>query len=83
MKALTSQTNALIAALLLSCSASHAFANGERPDRNGPPPEALTACESAAEGDSCSFTSPRGEVSGQCVTPPQKEAQLACKPADR
>lgn len=83
MKTLSSKTNALIAALLLSCSATHAFANGERPDRKGPPPEALTACESAAEGDSCSFTSPRGEVSGQCVTPPKEGAGLACKPADR
>jgi hypothetical protein len=83
MKTLSNKTNALIAALLLSCSATQAFANGEHPDRKGPPPEALTACESAAEGDSCSFTSPRGEVSGQCFAPPKDGAALACKPADR
>ena len=83
MKTLSSKTNATIISLLLSCSATYAFANGERPARKGPPPEALTACESAAEGDSCSFTSPRGEVSGQCVTPPKEGVGLACKPADR
>lgn len=80
----TAKASSLAAALALSFTATHSFAaGGERPDRRGPPPEALTACESAAEGDSCSFESPRGEVSGQCVVLPEGESVLACKPANR
>ncbi len=37
--------------------------------RNGPPPEAFTACEGKSEGARTQFTSPRGEViTGTCKT---------------
>lgn len=47
----------------------------------GPPPEAIEACEGRADGDECRFESPRGEVKGTCRTPPRREA-LACVPTD-
>jgi hypothetical protein len=44
----------------------------------GPPPEAVEACEGLSEGDSCEFTSPRGDtISGTCQT---IEELLACVP---
>jgi hypothetical protein len=49
------------------------------PPRGGPPPEALAACKSLASGASCSFTSPRGSMTGTCWAPEGKP--LACKPA--
>lgn len=45
----------------------------------GPPPEAVEACQGQAEGDECRFESPRGEMSGTCRTPPRQEV-LACVP---
>jgi len=48
------------------------------PPRGGPPPEALAACKSLASGASCSFTSPRGSMTGTCWAPEGKP--LACKP---
>lgn len=54
---------------------------GERGERRGPPPEALEACESLAEGDSCSFTGREGEaLNGRCFLPPRDDAELACRP---
>ena len=47
-------------------------------ERRGPPPEALAACKSLASGAACSFTSPRGAVSGSCFAPEGKP--LACRP---
>lgn len=44
----------------------------------GPPPEAIAACTNQEAGAQCSFTSPHGEVSGQCgVT---REDVTACMP---
>ena len=44
----------------------------------GPPQEAIAACEGKSEGDSCEFTSPRDEtISGTCRS---IEEQLACVP---
>ncbi|MCP4414407.1 MAG: hypothetical protein GY808_17770 [Gammaproteobacteria bacterium] len=40
---------------------------GDRGRRQGPPPEAYTACEEKTVGDTAQFTSPRGQVvSGTC-----------------
>ncbi len=68
----------LLAALLgfaCLCEAQPANA-GDVP--HTPPPEALAACKSITVGLACSFTSPRGAVSGTCWAPPGKP--LACKP---
>ena len=64
-----------IAGSLLTTTA--AFAQ-QRPPRQAPQ-EALDACQGSSEGAACAFTSPRGEVTGECRTPP-KEEQLACVP---
>ena len=52
-----------------------------RRPRQGPPPEALAACKSLASGATCSFSGPRGDVSGTCFAPQQGMA-LACRPKD-
>lgn len=47
--------------------------------RRGPPQEAISACASASVGNSCSFSTPRGNLNGQCVLTPNQ--QKACKPS--
>jgi len=68
---------------LFSCSllAALAFAQeGDRP-RHGPPPEALQACASLAQGAACSVAF-RGEtLTGTCERP-LEGAALACRPAN-
>lgn len=49
--------------------------------RNGPPQFALAACQTKSVGNSCSMTTPRGKVSGQCVLTPDQ--QTACRPQRR
>lgn len=46
----------------------------------GPPAEALAACQKLSAEQACSFTSPRGEVKGTCAAPTGKP--LACRPAN-
>lgn len=46
--------------------------------RRGPPPEAFTACESKSQGDSCTVSTPKGELSGTCEMP--KGDKLVCAP---
>ncbi|MEM8660682.1 MAG: hypothetical protein AAGF35_07350 [Pseudomonadota bacterium] len=75
--------NTILAIALTSWFASN-IANAEPGEQNskrrGPPPEAIAACESSAEGDSCSFTSPRGDsIEGSCIVP-RSDNGLACKP---
>lgn len=50
-------------------------------NRRGPPQFAFAACESKAVGNSCSMTTPRGQISGQCVLTPDQ--QTACRPQRR
>ncbi|WP_083282190.1 hypothetical protein [Hydrogenophaga crassostreae] len=69
---------------LLACTAVMAQPkSGDGPGngngRNGPPAEALSACKTAKSGDSCSFSSPNGTVSGSCMAPQGRP--LACAPA--
>ncbi|MCC6297888.1 MAG: glycosyltransferase family 39 protein [Anaerolineales bacterium] len=48
--------------------------------QQGPPPQALAACENQTQGSACSFTRPNGNtIGGSCVTPPNMD-QLACAP---
>ena len=56
------------------------------PDRDrlrhrGPPPEAVTVCQSLEQGASCSFAAPHGTVEGTCRVVP--EGSSACVPAHR
>lgn len=46
--------------------------------RRGPPQAAISACTTASVGNSCSFQTPRGYLSGQCVLTPDQ--QKACRP---
>ncbi len=48
----------------IAACAQHGDRNGRR---QGPPPEAYTACEGKSEGDTAEFESPRGDtVTGTC-----------------
>lgn len=53
------------------------LAQQSRPGR--PPREAMEACAEKASGDACSFTGPKGPVSGTCRTP-KSSAPAACVP---
>ena len=67
---------------LLGCTSAMAQpkpGEGASGGRNGPPAEALTACKSAKAGDSCTFSSPNGNVTGSCMAPQGRA--LACAPA--
>ncbi len=52
-----------------------------RGNRRGPPQFALAACETKSVGNSCSMTTPRGQISGQCVL--TRNQQTACRPQRR
>ncbi|MEW7007842.1 YHYH protein [Lentilitoribacter sp. EG35] len=54
------------------------FAQSNNGGRRGPPQQAISACASASIGNSCSFQTPRGNLSGQCVLTPDQ--QKACRP---
>lgn len=72
-----------LATLLLSAFSVSSLAYPPRPRENPPrpPQEAIEACESLSEGDSCSFEGRHQElVTGMCVTLKEDEALLACKP---
>jgi hypothetical protein len=46
---------------------------------HGPPPEAISACDGLSDGDTCSFTSRRGdEIEGTCGT--TRGGDFACMP---
>ena len=46
--------------------------------QGGPPPEALQACAGKAVSTQCTMTTPRGQLSGQCIQTPR--GQNACMP---
>ena len=48
--------------------------------RSGPPQEAISACSGKRDGASCSFTTPRGSISGSCRT---IQSNVACVPSRR
>lgn len=60
---------ALLAILVIfSLFGNEALAQRGDGRRQGPPPEAYTACEGKSEGDAAEFESPRGDtVTGTCV----------------
>jgi Protein of unknown function (DUF1566) len=55
-----------------------ATAAAAQPPMGGPPPEARSACAGKQEGASCTFTTPRGELSGTCRN---VREGMACVPA--
>ncbi|MCI5146645.1 MAG: hypothetical protein D3923_14245 [Candidatus Electrothrix sp. AR3] len=75
------QTAIIVLILLLSCFSNAFGADKSRKGegrRQGPPPEAFTACEGKKAGDTAEFTSPRGDtVSG---TGEQDGDQLVLRP---
>lgn len=52
----------------------------QRGGRQGPPPEASQACAGKSQGDSCSFKTQRGTISGACGMPPMGQKQMLCMP---
>jgi hypothetical protein len=50
--------------------------------RRGPPPQAIEACASSAQGASCSFEGFRGNVQGSCIDHPRVDG-LVCAPEGR
>ncbi len=46
-------------------------------NRQGPPEEAFTACEGKSHGDECSVETPRGKLSGLCMS---RGNQIFCVP---
>lgn len=56
------------------------IAEGGRPARGGPPPEAINACQQLKDRSACSFSDPSGNaVDGVCQAGPRGEA-AACVP---
>lgn len=51
------------------------------PNRQGPPAEAIAACDNKAVGTQCSFTARRGDLTGQCAETPR--GQVTCRPEGR
>ncbi|WP_043642730.1 Lcl C-terminal domain-containing protein [Caenispirillum salinarum] len=66
-------------AVALLCASGGAFAQGPGSARNGPPPQAVSACSGLASGAACGFQAPRGHVSGTCHAGHGRP--LACRPA--
>ncbi|APR83396.1 Hypothetical protein A7982_08745 [Minicystis rosea] len=52
---------------------------GAEPPHHGPPPEAFTACDGKARGDTCSVQFHDTAVQGTCDAPPDA-SKLACRP---
>jgi hypothetical protein len=69
---------AFLAALTIAVSVAAAQTDEGQQHHHAPPPEALEACKSLSSGQACSFTSPRGAMTGTCWAPEGKP--LACRP---
>lgn len=73
----------MLIATSISLTAAAQSEDGEerqRGKRRGPPPEAIEACSNRSEGEACSFTGRRGDMTGVCFAPPRDNAELACAP---
>ncbi len=69
-------------ALILLISMPFTETYAQQGGRGGPPEEAIEACADKAANDTCSFSSPRGDmVEGSCLSPPGgRDGPLACAP---
>ncbi len=57
----------LVIFMAIGATGNSAFAQDRGGRRQGPPPEAYTACEGKSAGDKAEFESPRGDtVTGTC-----------------
>lgn len=83
-RSLLSTTRPLVAAawIVSMVLANAAWAQqAQTPGADGqrtPPPEALAACKSLTSGQACSFTAPRGSVTGTCQA--RQGNALSCRP---
>ena len=70
------------ASISLTAAAAQSDDGEERQQgkRRGPPPEAIEACANQSEGEVCSFTGRRGDMTGVCFASPRDDAELACAP---
>lgn len=90
MSTQTRRNLTVVLACLLGTISLASFARpGQGDQPRMPPLEAIEACESLSEGDSCSFEGRRDDtVEGTCSLPPEEvqeqessdEVMLACKP---
>ena len=77
----------IVVSSLLAIVATMALSTTYAAERKGPPggggkppTEALEACADKSAADSCSFSSPHGDVTGTCMAPPNGDDVLACAP---
>ena len=84
-KTIASTLFVVMAALSISACSSDNQRGGKRGggSEGKPPAEAFEACASKSEGQSCTVSSSRGEMSGTCKAPPKGEGELACVPAGK
>lgn len=73
----------LVLGIVMNVHAAESDKDGRKQGRNGPPAEALAACENLSVDQACSFSSPRGNATGTCIVPKNDSSSLACKPAGR
>lgn len=73
----TMLTVLIIIVIMSLSSTGYARGSGNRPPHS-PPQEAIDACSSKSETDTCEFVSPHGDtIIGTCA---KIQNQLACKP---
>lgn len=72
----------IVLGLALSSAAASAQAapDTQNAPRRPPPPESLAACKSLQAGAACTFSGPRGAITGVCRAPEGRA--LACVPKD-
>ena len=76
MKAIAISFLSLFVVLFLSSINANA-----KPERRGPPSEAIDACANKTEKEACTFISHKGHnIEGNCIVPPRNEAVLVCAP---
>lgn len=78
MKKQVLKTTILFLTLAILLPSIGCASGGGKGRRQGPPPEAIEACEGKSVGDSVSFNGPRGDtIEATCQ---EKEGQLAAVP---
>jgi len=88
MKPKTIRTSAILSMLLFLPLTSCASEGGRDGRRQGPPPEAIKACEGKSSGDSVTFTGRRGEslkascreIEGELAAVPEGKKHNGVKP---
>jgi hypothetical protein len=75
--------------VLASCSPVSGKSDSPRGERHSgqqsrktPPPEAFEACNDLSLGGTCTVSTPKGEITGTCVSP-KNDGDLVCAPAGR